>query len=417
MVGFVGKVEHLELQHIIQIACLSGTTATIIVRQRNQKGYLYVRNGQILHAVVGGVQGQEAVNEMVGWRVGRFELKHGIAQRIPRTLTVSSTGVILEATRILDERLAETEADFSGTEDKIRSTKPLQITQGAAAEILKLISEHRKRREWKFKLATGLQTVMTILVIGSLGCLGLDNRARIISLLQGIGRKPVPRVDSGAPIEIPAGLFYYQDGQPIVLPRFDIDSTEVTIWQYAEFLAAIGESHEYDHPDQPVGRAHHNSQWEQLYEAALAQGELEGAQININFPAVFIDWFDAYAYAKWKGRRLPTEVEWEKAVRGPLGQRYAWGTEDRVGGANVYHGDPKQKWAAAGKYPDDRSPYGVLDMAGNVSEWTSTVDQSGNPVIRGGNFGNYNADVTRRVTNQGCLTISDRVGFRTISDR
>src|SRR6201999_623007 len=118
VVGFVGKVERLELQHIIQIACLSGTTGTIIVRQRNQKGYLYVRNGQILHAVVGGVQGQEAVNEMVGWRVGRFELKHGISQRIPRTLTVSSTGVILEATRILDERLAETEPDFSGTEDK-----------------------------------------------------------------------------------------------------------------------------------------------------------------------------------------------------------------------------------------------------------------------------------------------------------
>ena len=71
----------------------------------------------------------------------------------------------------------------------------------------------------------------------------------------------------------------------------------------------------------------------------------------------------------------------------------------------------------AWQYPEDKSPYGVLDMAGNVSEWTSSVDQSGNPVIRGGNFGNLSADITRRVTNRRSLTLSDRIGFRTVSDR
>ena len=85
VIGFAGKVEHLELQHIIQIACLAGISATIIVRQGNQKGYLYVRIGQILHAAVGDLAGQEAVNEMVGWRVGRFDLRHGISPGIPRT--------------------------------------------------------------------------------------------------------------------------------------------------------------------------------------------------------------------------------------------------------------------------------------------------------------------------------------------
>jgi hypothetical protein len=47
-------------------------------------------------------------------------------------------------------------------------------------------------------------------------------------------------------------------------------------------------------------------------------------------------------------------------------------------------------------------------MAGNVSEWTASVDQSGNPVIRGGNFGNFSAEITRRVTNQRSLTLGDR---------
>ena len=75
VVGFAGKVEHLELQHIIQIACLAGISATIIVRQGNQKGYIYVRSGQLIHAAVSGLAGQEAVNEMVGMesRSIRFE--------------------------------------------------------------------------------------------------------------------------------------------------------------------------------------------------------------------------------------------------------------------------------------------------------------------------------------------------------
>jgi formylglycine-generating enzyme required for sulfatase activity len=191
----------------------------------------------------------------------------------------------------------------------------------------------------------------------------------------------------------------------------------VSIAQYAEFLAAVGESREYDHPDQPAAKSHQNPHWAQLYKLAVEQGEMDGVAINVNFPAVFVDWFDAYAYANWKGRRLPTEQEWEKAARGAGGQHYPWGPDDRTGAANVYRGDPKQKWTAPGSFPEDRSPYGVLDMAGNVSEWTSSVDQSGNPIVRGGNFGNFSADVARRVTNQPSLTLSDRIGFRTASNR
>jgi sulfatase-modifying factor enzyme 1/uncharacterized protein DUF4388 len=417
IVGFAGKVEQLELQHIIQIAVLSGISATIIVRQGNQKGYIYVRNGQIFHAAVSGLAGQAAVNEMVGWRVGRFDLKHGILQDIPRTVAANSASVILEATRILDERLAEEEPEVNQSKRKVRLLKPLQISQGGAAEILELIAENRKRNQWRSRLGRGSPIVLTVLVAGLLGYISYDKKEELAGLMQSMGKKPVLHAALGGPLGIPGGPFFYQDGQAIVLPEFNIDPTEVMIWQYAEFLAAVGESHEYDHPDQPEDKSHHNAQWDQLYKAALEQEEMEGVRMNINFPAVYLDWFDAYAYAQWKGRRLPTEQEWEKAARGTAGQHYPWGPEARVGAANIYRGDPRQKWAVPGKYPEDRSPYGVLDMAGNVSEWTGSVDQSGNPVIRGGNFGNWSADITRRVTNRRSLTRSDRIGFRTASDR
>ena len=272
VVGFAGKVAHLELQHIIQIACLAGISATIIVRQRNQKGYLYVRSGQIVHAAVGGLAGQEAVNEMVGWRVGRFDLRHGISEGIPRTLGANSTSVILEATRILDERLAETEPEFSQTKRKAGILKSLQISQGGAAEILNLIVEHRKGNEWRSRLGRALQIALVVLVAGLIGYLGYDHKGKLDRLVQGIGRKPVARADFGGAITIPAGQFYYQDGRSIVLPQFEIDRTEVTIWQYAEFLEAVGESHEYDHPDQPAEKSHRNSQWDQDLPGGVGAG-------------------------------------------------------------------------------------------------------------------------------------------------
>jgi formylglycine-generating enzyme required for sulfatase activity len=214
---------------------------------------------------------------------------------------------------------------------------------------------------------------------------------------------------------IPAGNFVYQDGQVLETGSFAIDSTEVTIWQYAQFLQAAGGSTLFDHPDQPRGKAHSNKQWDVYSHAAFSLTEFQGVPVNPNFPAAFVDWYDAFAYAKWRGRRLPTEREWEKAARGTNGLRYPWGDRLDPGAANFWNAQAyRPGWSEVGSFERDRSPYGVLDMAGNVSEWT--VDDAGRPVVRGGNFRNEDPELTRRVLHVPILTVDERIGFRTVRD-
>ena len=129
-------------------------------------------------------------------------------------------------------------------------------------------------------------------------------------------------------------------------------------------------------------------------------------------PILGVSWDQANAYCEWAGRRLPSEAEWEKAARGTDKRIYPWGNEDPTAEL-VNFSQNIGETTTVGSYPNGASPYGVLDMAGNVWEWTldgytvefylsSAIDNpiSESPinqrVLRGGNW-NSNADGIRVV--------------------
>ncbi len=129
----------------------------------------------------------------------------------------------------------------------------------------------------------------------------------------------------------------------IYLKGYRIDKYPVTNAQYARFVAATGHRPPSD--------------WKN---GKIQQGVLL-------HPVTLVNWYDAAAYAKWAGKRLPTEAEWEKAARGKDGRRWPWGNEMDPARLNTYYNVGSATNVTT--YASGVSPYGVYDMAGNVDEW------------------------------------------------
>ena len=91
-----------------------------------------------------------------------------------------------------------------------------------------------------------------------------------------------------------------------------------------------------------------------------------------SYPMTKIDWYQSRAYCEWRGARLPSEAEWEKAARGPDGRMYPWGEEFDPSYVSPNY-DKANGIVDVGTYEKGKSPYGLYDMAGNVWEWTATL--------------------------------------------
>ena len=152
------------------------------------------------------------------------------------------------------------------------------------------------------------------------------------------------------------------------LTPYAIDLVPVTNARYAEFLAASGY------------RPRHAESFLKHWSAGRPPQGKE------DHPVVYVDLDDARAYARWAGKRLPTEAEWQFAAEGPEGLAYPWGERMEPGRCNAgEHGGT----TGVGAFPDGRSPFGCYDLCGNTWEWTESERSDGRTrfaILKGGSY-------------------------------
>ena len=144
----------------------------------------------------------------------------------------------------------------------------------------------------------------------------------------------------------------------VYVDAFYMDKYEVTNAEYAEFLNAKGKHTEGSIKWYSIGLAYSRIEY--------VSGEYRVKTGYANHPVAHVSWYGAMAYAAWKGKRLPTEAEWEKAARGNLsGLKYPWG--NTIDSSKANYNRYANGTTAVGKYT--ANGYGLYDMAGNVEEW------------------------------------------------
>ena len=177
------------------------------------------------------------------------------------------------------------------------------------------------------------------------------------------GQTWISPVDGMETVCVPSGEFPigsnsgFSDEQPVhtvALDAYWVDKYEVSNGQYQQCVGAGGCTKPQDTFSSTRSAYYGNEQY-------------------AGYPVIYVDWNQATAYCQWAGRQLPTEAQWEKAALGTDGRTYPWGEGIDCQKANYQGGAPGclNDTSAVGSYPAGASPYGALDMAGNVGEWAA----------------------------------------------
>jgi hypothetical protein len=133
----------------------------------------------------------------------------------------------------------------------------------------------------------------------------------------------------------------------------------------------------------------HEVTWRQYFRYLQSAGKHEAAVpdwATIDSPAVNVDWESARSYCEWAEARLPTADEWKRAASGDESRSFPWGSGWESGRANTADPDGQRFAAPAREFREGASPFGVLNMVGNVAEWVSTKSRKGQGLVYGGSF-------------------------------
>ena len=271
------------------------------------------------------------------FRSGRFDKQHDFAIECARATRSPRLDLFYQA--LIDPVISDSA--------RTRCLVMLREIAGpkSAARLLEVLNENR------VVMSKGLfEAVISFLRGFGVSEAEINRAAFAVGIRQLVYRTTAMHRDGTELITIPAGGFIMGNDREdrekpqrrVYLDMYQIGRNPVTNAQYRQFIEATGrreprlwDDERFNQPNQPV---------------------------------VGVSWHDAQAYCQWAGLRLPTEAEWEKAARGNDGQEYPWGPEP-PDESRCNFARNIDRTTEVGSYPDGASPYGCLDMAGNVWEW------------------------------------------------
>ncbi len=194
----------------------------------------------------------------------------------------------------------------------------------------------------------------------------------------------------------------------VILPEYFIDKNLTTQAEYRRFVWASGHRAPFISPENYKHQGYLVHSYESVRRYLWGKnkdGRPTFPKGLANHPVVLISQSDAQAHCAWRNGksparyRLPTEAEWEKAARGVVARYFPWGNTFEPERLN--YGYKVQSTTPVGAYPKGKSPFGVLDMAGNVFEWTSTPFSKSKATMKGGGSWDDQPGITRAAARHG----------------